>query len=106
MSTLTHRPHPTACRTDPQSWPVERQVSLVLEGLRSYRPVTEICRQAGIPTSRSYRWRDQFLKAGREGLAQSDTERQQMEERIHELEAENEVLRIEKEIFQEICLED
>ncbi len=97
---------PAGRRTDPHQWPLERKLALVLEGLRGHRPVTEICREVGISTSRYYQWRDQFLQAGREGLAQSEPDRRKLEERVHQLEAENAVLRTEKELFQSVCLED
>ncbi len=88
------------------AWPVERQVALVLEGLRGHRPITEICREVGIPTSRYYHWRDRFLQAGRKGLASAEIEPRRLEERIRKLEAENASLRVEKEILQSVCLED
>ncbi len=106
MSTPPCPAQSTAYGLDPRLWPVERQVALVLEGLRGHRPVPELCREVGIPTSRYYHWRDRFLQAGRQGLAQSEAERQQLQDRVQELEAENAALRMEKEIFQGICLED
>ncbi len=93
-------------RFDPILWPVERQVSVVLEGLRGHRPVTEICREVGITTTRYYQWRDRFLRAGRNGLAQSEVEHHQLEERINRLETENHHLRVEKEILQGAAFED
>ncbi len=93
-------------RFDPALWPVERQVSVVLEGLRGHRPVTEICREVGITTTRYYTWRDRFLRAGRNGLAQSEVERHKVEDRISQLETENHRLRVEKEILQGAAIED
>ncbi len=93
-------------RTDPQSWPLERKVALVLEGLRGFRPVTVLCREAGVPTSRYYQWRERFLEAGRDGLAQSEVDRRKLEERVRALEVENATLRTEKEIFQSVCIDD
>ncbi len=51
MSASKSKLESTACPTDPQSWPVERRVALVLEGLRAHQPVTHLCRQVGIPTA-------------------------------------------------------
>ncbi len=92
--------------SDPQSWPLERKVALVLEGLRGFRPVAVLCREAGISTSRYYQWRERFLQAGRKGLAQTQVEPEKLEERIHELEAENATLRTEKEILLSAAIED
>ncbi len=87
-------------------WPVERITALVLEGLRGQRPITEICREVGIPTSRYYKWRDRFLKGGRNGLVEPEPQRVNLEQRIQELENENRHLKVEKEIFQSISVED
>ncbi len=72
---------------DAQAWPLDRKVALVLEGLRGFRPITEICREVGIPTARYYQWRDLFLRAGASGLAQSESERRKLEKRVQQLEA-------------------
>ncbi len=100
MSGLGMRPR----HFDPTLWPTERRVSVVLEGLRGHRPVTEICREVGISTSRYYQWRDRFLQAGRKGLAQPEPE--VLEERLRQLESENAHLRVEKRILQEAAIED
>ncbi len=106
MPILSHTMEATLPKTDPQSWPLDRKVALVLEGLRGFRPITVICREAGIPTSRYYEWRERFLQAGRTGLAQSESERRKLEQRIQQLEAENATLKTEKAIFQAACIED
>ncbi len=101
------RPEETAVSvSDPCAWTLERKVALVLEGMRGFRPVAVMCREAGIPTSRFYQWRDRFLEEGREGLARSEVERGGLEERIHQLEAENTRLRVEKEILLSAAIED
>ncbi len=106
MSILLESTAVTKDRSRRQPWPLERKVSLVLEGLRGQQPVTELCRQRGISTSCYYQWRDRFLQAGRDGLAEIETEQHELEERIQKLEAENAALRLEKEILQSACLED
>ncbi len=93
-------------RYDPRLWPVERQVTVVLEGLRGHRPITELCRSVGISTSRYYEWRDRFLKAGKAGLDQAEVERRDLGERLRQLEEETAHLRVEKEIFQSAAIED
>jgi transposase-like protein len=89
-----------------QPWPVDRKIELVLEGLRGHRPVTELCREAGISTARYYQWRQQFLDAGRAGLASAEAQHNKLEERIRQLEAENASLQTRVRIFQDVCLAD
>jgi transposase-like protein len=89
-----------------QPWPVEQKVSLVLEGLRRRRPVTELCREAGISLARYYQWREQFIDAARLGLTHSEAERHALEERVKQLEAENASLQRRVRIFQELCVAD
>jgi len=85
-------------------WPVDRKVNLVLEGLSGHRPVTELCREAGISPVRFCQWRDQFIDAGRAGLAYTDTDPNTLEERVRQLEAENANLRRQLRVLQELCL--
>ncbi len=93
-------------RVDRQLWPPERIAALVLEGLRGYRPITEICREVGVPTSRYYHWRDRFLQAGRDGLNGGGQAQDSLERRVQELEAENVRLKAEKALFQSLSVED
>lgn len=97
-------------RNDPKaispSLPVERQVALVLEGLRGQRPLTELCREAGISPVRYCQWRDQFIDAGRAGLAYPQVKSGTPEEQVRQLEAENASLRRQLRILQELCLEE
>jgi transposase-like protein len=88
-----------------QPWPVDRKLELVLEGLRGHRPITELCREAGISTARYYQWRQQFLAAGRAGLG-AEAQHNNLEERIQQLEAENASLQTRVRIFQDVCLAD
>jgi transposase-like protein len=87
-----------------EAWPTDRKIDLVLEGLRGHRPITELCREAGISTAQYYLWRQQFLNAGRAGLAHSEAEHRLLEERIQQLEAENASLQTRVRIFQDVCL--
>jgi len=89
-----------------RTWPVERKIDLILEGLRRHRPVTELCREAGISPTRYYRWREQFVDAARTGLVHPETKRRTLEERIQQLEAENARLRQQVHIFQDLCTAD
>ena len=86
--------------------PVDRIVDLLLEGMRGHRPVTEICREAGVSPARYYRWRQQFVNAGRAGLLEPEHNRQVLEERIRQLEAENSRLQTHMRIFRDMCVAD
>lgn len=86
------------------TWPVDRKVKLVLEALQGRRPVTELCREAGVSPARFSQWRDQFIDAGRAGLSEPRAECRSLEERIKQLEAENASLRRQIRILQELCL--
>jgi transposase-like protein len=87
-----------------RSWPADRKVDLVLEGLRDHRPLTDLCREAGISPVRYCQWRDQFIDAGRAGLVYSGAEANTLEERVKQLEAENTSLQRQLRILQELCL--
>lgn len=103
MPALAHS-LPGKAKVPKQSWPVDRKVALVLEGLRGHRPVTELCREAGISPVRFCQWRDQFIDAGRAGLACPEAGNCTLEDRIRLLEAENASLRRQVRILQELCL--
>ena len=87
-----------------RSWPVDRKVDLVLEGLSGHRPVTELCREAGISPVRFCQWRDEFIDAGRAGLICAQVENSTLQGRVRQLEAENATLRRHIKILQELCL--
>ena len=89
-----------------QPWPVERKVEVVLEGLRGRRPVTELCREAGISPACYYQWRTQFVNAARTGLAHPEAERRALKERVQQLEVENASLQTRLQIFQELSVAD
>jgi len=82
----------------------ERKVDLVLQGVSGERPISELCRSAGISRACYYRWRHEFLDAGRAKLVDSQTPRQDLEERIQQLEAENANLRVRMQLFEELCV--
>jgi len=83
---------------------VDRKVDLVLQGLRGDRPVAELCREAGISTTSYYHWRRQFIDAAKASLAFHQPDRQALEERVRQLEAENVNLRRQVQILRELCL--
>jgi transposase-like protein len=89
-----------------QSWPVDRKVDLVLKGMQRRRPVTELCREAGISPTQYYRWRQEFIDAARMGLAQPADELGTLQERIQLLEVENAHLRRQVRLLQDLSVED
>jgi len=89
-----------------QSWPAERKVKLLMEGMHRDRSVAELCREAGISRACYYQWWHEFMDAGRTGLGQSEAERHALEARIRRLDAENADLRIRMQIFQDLCMAD
>jgi transposase-like protein len=46
----------------------EQRMELVLQMLRKEAPSVQIARRAGIAEQTLYRWRDEFLQAGKQGL--------------------------------------
>ncbi|MBN1890519.1 MAG: transposase [Thermoflexales bacterium] len=94
----------TQLSTSSGHWPIDRKVNLILDGLSGRRPVTELCREAGISPVRYRQWQDQFIEAGQASLAHPQGEDQSLEERVRSLEAENSRLRRELRILHELCL--
>ena len=89
-----------------RTWPVERKVDLVLQGMSGERPVAELCRTAGISRACYYHWRQEFMDAGRAGLARPQIATCSLEERIRQLEAENAPLHKSLRVFQELSVVD
>ena len=89
-----------------QSWPAERKAELVLEGLRGHRPVAELCREAGISTTRYYHWRQECLDSWRAGFTYAEADSHRLEERIRQLEVENASLEMRLRLFEDVALAD
>jgi transposase-like protein len=51
-----------------QSWSIEEKVGIVLAVLSERQSVAEVSRQHGVNENQIYRWKEQFLVAGRQGL--------------------------------------
>jgi putative transposase len=51
-----------------QSWSVEEKLGIVLAVLSKRQSVAEVARQRGVNENQIYRWKEQFLAAGRYGL--------------------------------------
>jgi transposase-like protein len=88
------------------AWPAARKMDLVLEGWLKHRPITELCREAGISPARYYEWRHQFIQAAQMGLAHPEAEHRALEERLGQLEAENAILQRRARVFRELCVVD
>ena len=71
-----------------KSWSTEQKLTIVLSSLSDRQSVAELARQNGVNENQIYRWREQFISSGRQGLngAKSQTADQR-------LEAENEQLK-------------
>ena len=54
-----------------KSWSVEQKLTIVLSALRDRHSVAELSRQHGVNENQIYRWKDQFLASGRQGLSGS-----------------------------------
>jgi transposase-like protein len=84
----------------------DRKLEVVMKGMRSHRPVRELCRKAGISPTSYYHWQHQVIDAARTGLAHPAFENEALKERIRQLEAENASLRQQVSIFTELCVQD
>lgn len=70
-----------------KSWSVEQKLTIVLAALSERQGVAEIAREHGVNENQIYRWKEQFLASGRQGL--NGAKAQTADQR---LEAENEQL--------------
>lgn len=87
-------------------WPADRKIGLVLEGLRGQRTVAELCREAGISTTRYDQWRQEFLDTARTSIANTLPHHHALNERIRQLEAENIHLQAQVRIFRDLAVAD
>lgn len=70
----------------------EEKIRIVIEGLRGEDTIAELCRREGIAQSLYYKWRKEFLEAGKARLA-GDTKRQASRGEVDGLRHENEQLK-------------
>lgn len=63
-----------------KSWSMEQKLTIVLSALSDRQSVAAISRQHGVNENQIYRWKDQFLASGRQGLsgAQAQTADQRL----------------------------
>ena len=60
--------------------PPEQRAELVLRLLSKEEPAAQIARRAGVSEQTLYRWREDFLNAGKQGLAGRGADREQAKE--------------------------
>ena len=51
-----------------RKWTVDDKLSIVMEGLKGIRSVSDICREHKLSQTQYYKWRDRFLEGGKRGL--------------------------------------
>ena len=71
-----------------KSWSMEQKLTIILSSLSDRQSVAELARQHGVNENQIYRWREQFIASGRQGL--NGAKAQTADQR---LEAENEQLK-------------
>ena len=106
MSSVIHGSQESGQELPQKSWSVERKLNVVLEGMRTKRPVREICREMGISPTSFYHWQHQVIEAARTGIAHPEYENLALKEQIRELEAENAGLRRQLRVLKELCVAD
>lgn len=67
---------------------LETRVEVVLSLLRRDEPVAALSRRYGVSEQTIYRWRDQFLAAGQEGLGKGEGKVEESSRRFEQLERE------------------
>ena len=71
-----------------RSWSVDQKLRIVLSALSERQSMTELSRHHGVNENQIYRWKEQFLASGRQGLNGAKSQRPDQR-----LEAENEQLK-------------
>ena len=82
---LIRRTHQVTSR----KFPAEEKIRIVLEGIRGEVAVSERCRREGIHPTIDYKWRQDFMAAGK-GRMRGDTKREATAEEVRQLREENE----------------
>lgn len=91
-----------------ERWTPEQKVSIVLEGIKGDLKISELCRQNGMSQTQFYRWRDEFLKAGKEALSNKSNRNgkkrfgakiKELEQIIGRLTIENQILKKTEELM-------
>jgi len=69
-------------------WTAEEKMSIVLEGLRGDKSISELCSKHGISQSQYYKWRDIFLEGGKSAFENGNkTKEKILEDKVKELES-------------------
>src|SRR6201987_1575284 len=90
------------CRATRRHFSAEDKIRIVLEGLRGEDSIAELCRREGIVPNLSYRRSNDFLGAGKKGLAR-DTARAATSDEVKALRREASAV---KEVVAELTLEN
>lgn len=56
-----------------RSWTSEEKARIILEGLTTSIPMSELCRKYNVNHAQYYTWRERFLEAGKRGLVRGAT---------------------------------
>ena len=89
-------------KTNGTRWSTSRKAELVLELLRG-ADVTELCRKNGISQAELYRWRDNFIEAGKKSLNFKRGRKDDREKEISRLERKVGQLTVQMEILEEVA---
>jgi transposase len=76
-----------------KKYSAEEKIRIVLDGLRGESTVAELCRREGINQNLYYKWRKEFLEAGKQRLA-GNTNRQATSDEVKELRREMDQLKL------------
>ena len=89
-------------RNTRRKYSAEEKIRIVLEGLRGEESIAAICRREGINTNLYYKWRKDFLEAGKKRLL-GDVVREANSQEVGGLKRENEQL---KQLVAELSLKN
>ena len=68
-----------------RNWKIEEKLSIVLQGIKNQKTITEICSENKISQSQYYKWRDKFLEGGKKALSNRKMKDNRKEVEIEQL---------------------
>jgi len=68
-----------------RNWKIEEKLSIVLQGIKNQKTITEICSENKISQSQYYKWRDRFLEGGKKALSNRKMKDNRKEVEIEQL---------------------
>jgi len=93
---------PDQAKSNGSRWTANRKVEVVLALLKG-GDVSELCRKHGITKSQLYKWRDNFLEAGKETLKGKRVRKDARDKEISQLERTVGRLTMKLEILEEVA---